>query len=106
MMTRFQFFYWFVNRFGYEAPEEPTPPPTTRRRRRRRNSEDCNIDQFSSDDEYVGGQGRRPKKVRKSYLPVMSIIDFDLQCMLSITMSVVHAKVKPKFLKITCQQVF
>ena len=52
------------DRFGYEVPEEPTPEQKTRRRRR--NSENRNIDQYSSDDEFVGaGTSRRqPKKVR------------------------------------------
>ena len=52
------------DRFGYEVPEEPTPEQKTRRRRR--NSENRNIDQYSSDDEFVdaGTSRRQPKKVR------------------------------------------
>ena len=50
------------DRFGYEVPEEPTPEQKTRRRRR--NSENRNIDQYSSDDEFVGNRSRRSLRQR------------------------------------------
>ena len=70
-----------IYRFGYEAPSEQTPSTTGRRRRGR--GEVRNLDQYSTDDEFVAdsNDGRTTSRRRKNVCILLFtafVLDFHL----------------------------